>query len=244
MIQKRKAPVGVIAGTGVAEHFEVSDGKVVKTEYGAVAIYPAKDSSYYLLPRHGLKRGVPPHMVNYRANVSSMRKLGVRSVIATSAVGSMNPRFRVGELGLVDQFLDFTRRRHGTFFDAEIKHTNMTEPYSRRVNEAVIRAGEGLGYKIRPDLVYVCVEGPRFETAAEIRMFRRMGGDVVGMTGVPEVVLANELGIEYSSIAIATNWAAGIQSEVSHAEVLESMKRTGPKVKDLIVAAVRLLEGE
>jgi 5'-methylthioadenosine phosphorylase len=93
-------------------------------------------------------------------------------------------------------------------------------------------------------LVYVCVECPRFETVTEIRMFWRMGGDVVGMTGVPEVVLANELGIGYSSIAIATNWAAGMQSSVSQTGVLQGMKRGGPKVKDLIVAAVRLLGGE
>ena len=229
------------AETVVRPHREV---KVVKTEYGSVTVYLAKDGSYYLLPRHGLEHGVPPHMVNYRANISSLYWLGVKGVIATSAVGSMNPKFKVGQLGLVGQFLDFTRRRPQTFFDEEVKHTDMTNPYSSKLNEAMSRAGRTLGLRVSPNLVYVCVEGPRFETAAEIRMFRLMGGDVVGMTGVPEVVLANELGLEYCSVAIATNWAAGMQNKVSHAEVLEGMRKTGPKVKTLIVAAMRLLGEE
>jgi len=244
MTRSKGRKIGVISGTGVTEHFEVLGKKAVRTEYGTAVVYPARDGSYFLLPRHGIDHGIPPHMVNYRANVASLQKLGVRKIISTSAVGSMNRGFRVGQLGLVDQFIDFTSRRGGTFFDSSVRHADMTNPYSPRVNDALSRAAERLGLKLRSGLVYVCVEGPRFETAAEIRMFQRLGGDIVGMTGVPEVVLAREAGIEYSSIAVATNWAAGIQQEVSHEEVIEGMKRIGPKVKSLIVAAIRLLEGE
>ena len=235
--------VGVISGTGVTEQFEVTDRRTVRTRYGPAAVYPARDGSYYLLPRHGIGHGIPPHMVNYRANMSALKHLGVRSIISTSAVGSMNRRFAVGRLGLVDQFIDFTSRRGGTFFDDAVRHVDMTSPYSQRINSALQRAAGAEGMKLHTGLVYVCVEGPRFETAAEIRMFRRLGGDVVGMTGVPEVVLAREAGIEYSSIAVATNWAAGMQDSVSHEEVLQGMKRVGPRVKSLIVAAIRLLEG-
>jgi len=236
--------VGVISGTGVTEHFEVLEKETVRTEYGPAVVYPARDRSYFLLPRHGMDHGIPPHMVNYRANIASLRKLGVRKVISTTAVGSMNRSFRVGQLGLVDQFIDFTSRRGGTFFDTSVRHVDMTNPYSQSVNDALLRAAARTSLKLRSGLVYVCVEGPRFETAAEIKMFRRLGGDIVGMTGVPEVVLAREAGLEYSSIAVATNWAAGIQERVSHEEVLKEMKRIGPRVKSLIVAAIRLLEGE
>ena len=237
--RKRSAPVGVIAGTGVAEHFDLSKPIRVTTKYGRSQVYGAGGD--YVLARHGPGHAVPPHMVNYRANLAALKKLGVRSVIATSAVGSMLPAFGVGELGLLDQFIDFTKGRDDTYFDGEVAHTDMTNPYSAKVNGALAKAAGEVGVKLRPGLVYVCAEGPRFETAAEIRMFRAMGGDVVGMTGVPEVVLARELGMEYSTVVVATNWAAGMQERVSHEEVVKAMKKAGPKVKGLIVAAVRLL---
>ena len=246
MDMTRSSPIriGIITGTGVTEQFEVLEKKSVRTEYGTAAVYPSGDGRCYVLPRHGMDHGTPPHMVNYRANVWALRRLGVTTVISTSAVGSMDRAFRPGQLGLVDQFIDFTSRRGGTFFDGSVRHVDMTSPYSLRVNRGVARAAQEQALKLRQGLVYVCVEGPRFETSAEIRMFRKLGGDVVGMTGVPEVVLAREAGMEYSSIAVATNWAAGMQAQVSHEEVLAGMKKVGPKVKSLIVAAVRLLEGE
>ncbi|HME18927.1 MAG TPA: MTAP family purine nucleoside phosphorylase [Nitrososphaerales archaeon] len=243
MTRKTSPAVGVITGTGVTEHFDLAEKLAVRTRFGTAAVYPARDGSYYLIPRHGVGHGTPPHMVNYRANVAALRQLGVGRIIATSAVGSMNPKLRVGKIGLVSQFIDFTSRRDETFFDTEARHTDMTNPYSPYVNGALLKAGKGLRVRLRTGLVYVCVEGPRFETAAEIEMFRRLGGDVVGMTGVPEVVLANEAGIEYASVVVATNWAAGIQKKVSHNEVLEVMRRAGPEVKSLIVGGIRLLGG-
>jgi 5'-methylthioadenosine phosphorylase len=243
MTRKSSHAVGVITGTGVTEHFDVKEKLTVRTRFGTATAYSSRDGSYYLLPRHGLRHGTPPHMVNYRANIAAMGQLGVGRIIATSAVGSMDPKLRVGQMGLVGQFIDFTSKRDETFFDTEARHTDMTNPYSSRVNGALLKAGKKLRIRLHTGLVYVCVEGPRFETAAEIEMFRRLGGDVVGMTGVPEVVLANEAGIEYSSIVVATNWAAGIQKKVSHSEVLEVMRRAGPEVKSLIVGGVRLLGG-
>ncbi len=241
MTRMNDRPVGVIAGTGVAEHFEVASPKSVKTEYGVAAVYPSRDGRYFLLPRHGLKHNVPPHMVNYRANMTCIHKLGIRSVIATSAVGSMNPKFPPGSAGLIEQFIDFTRQRPKTFFDDRVVHTDMTNPYSPRLNRAVVKAAARMGMKIHGGLVYVCVEGPRFETAAEISMFRKLGGDVIGMTGVPEVVLADELGMEYASVAIATNWAAGLQRKVTHEEVVGMMKKVGAEVKELLETAINAL---
>jgi 5'-methylthioadenosine phosphorylase len=114
----------------------------------------------------------------------------------------------------------------------------MTYPYSVDLTSEIVDASEKIPVEIRPDLVYVCVEGPRFETAAEIRMFRSLGGDVVGMTGVPEVVLANELGLEYASILVVTNWAAGLQKKVAHEDVVRVMRKKGPLVKEIILKTV------
>ncbi|MDA4128689.1 MAG: MTAP family purine nucleoside phosphorylase [Thaumarchaeota archaeon] len=228
--------IAVIAGSGMGGRFALQEKRIVKTEYGQVLTYHAIIGArkFWVLPRHGLDHVVPPHRINYRANIAALRKLGVKNVIATSAVGSLNPKFRVGDLGLVEQFLDFTKSRASTFFDDRVVHTDMTHPYNARLNREIQKTGSALGLVVRPGLVYACAEGPRFETAAEIKMYRSLGADVVGMTGVPEVVLANEIGLRYSSLVVATNSAAGIQERVKHEEVLTVMDRAGPKVKRLI----------
>jgi 5'-methylthioadenosine phosphorylase len=234
-------PFGVIAGTGVVGHFELGRPKTVKTPYGTSVVLQSPDGKFVVVPRHGPGHSVPPHMINYRAMIAALDKLGVKDVIATSAVGSINKRVKVGELGLVGQFLDFTKARKGTFFDEKVHHVDMTHPYSQRLNDALKRSAKSVGVNLNEGLVYVCAEGPRFETAAEIKMFRALGGDVVGMTGVPEVVLAREKGMEYASLVIATNWAAGMQGEVSHEEVLAVMRRGGKTAKALIEAAIKAL---
>jgi 5'-methylthioinosine phosphorylase len=230
--------VGVITGTGVTEHFDLSRPQQVRTDFGRATVFGQEGGKYVVIPRHGAAHKSPPHGINYRANIAAFEKLGIEEVVTTSAVGSMNKGFRVGEIGLVEQFLDFTKRRQTTFFEDKVVHTDMTYPYSRRLNDQLIAAAEGLGLVLTPRLVYVCAEGPRFETAAEIKMYKLLGGDVVGMTGVPEVVLANEKKMQYASVVIATNWAAGMQPKVSHDEVLKVMKRSGKAVKRLIESAV------
>jgi 5'-methylthioinosine phosphorylase len=233
--------VGIITGTGVTEQFQLGEPKVVRTRYGRSVVYHSDELRAYILPRHGAAHRAPPHGINYRANIAALELLGVGAVIATSAVGSMNRELGVGEVGLVDQFIDFTKHRQETFFDRGVVHTDMTSPYSRHLNLELLASAKRMALKVKPGLVYVCAEGPRFETAAEIRMFKTLGGDVVGMTGVPEVVLANEKRMEYASVVIATNWAAGMQSKVSHEEVLRVMKKSGKKVKELIENTVKAL---
>jgi 5'-methylthioadenosine phosphorylase len=241
---RQRPPVGVITGTGVSEHFDLSTPRVIRTRYGKAVVYPRPQGDYVVIPRHGAAHRSPPHGINYRANVAAFEQLGIGEVIATSAVGSMDPGFRVGGIGLVEQFLDFTKRRQTTFFEEKVVHTDMTYPYSRRINRALSAAGEKMGVELRQHLVYVCAEGPRFETAAEIKMYRMLGGDVVGMTGVPEVVLADEKGMEYASVVVATNWAAGMQPKVSHEQVKRVMKTSGGVVKRLIESSVAGLRGE
>ena len=237
-------PTGVITGTGVTEHFDLSRPKVVRTRFGGATVFTQPGGACIVIPRHGATHASPPHRINYRANIAAFEKLRVKDIIATSAVGSMNPGCRVGEIGTVEQFLDFTKRRQATFFEDKVVHTDMTNPYSRRLNLELSLAAKKVGVDLHGHLVYVCAEGPRFETAAEIRMYKTLGGDVVGMTGVPEVVLANEKKLEYASVVIATNWAAGMQARVSHEEVLKVMKRSGKVVRQLIETTVAGLRGE
>jgi 5'-methylthioinosine phosphorylase len=237
-------PVGVITGTGVTEHFELSSPRLVSTRFGKATVFSHRGGDYLIIPRHGAAHKSPPHGINYRANIAAFERLGVKQVIATSAVGSMNQGFRVGGIGLIEQFLDFTKRRQTTFFEERVVHTDMTYPYSRHLNLELSVAARKMGIDLRPHLVYVCAEGPRFETAAEIKMYKILGGDVVGMTGVPEVVLANEKKLEYASVVLATNWAAGMQPKVSHEEVLKVMRRSGRIIKQLIETTVAGLRGE
>lgn len=196
------------------------------------------------MSRHGRDHATPPHLVNYRANIWALHKLGVRKILATAAVGSLSSNFRSGGLVLLDQFLDFTKSRPSTFYDGGqqgVLHVDMTEPYCSALRQDIMDAAEQIGIAVNNGACYVCTEGPRFETPAEIRMFQRLGADLVGMTSVPEVVLARELGMCYASIGMVTNEAAGISSHpLTHAEVMESMKELGVKVAQLIQATLEL----
>ncbi len=218
----------------------------METPYGTVETVAGNLANHELvfMSRHGRDHGTPPHLVNYRANIWALRKLGVQKIIATAAVGSLSSDFRLGELVLLDQFLDFTKSRPQTFYDGGkqgVLHVDMTEPYCSAVRQIIMDASGQLGFAVKNGACYVCTEGPRFETPAEIRMFQRLGADLVGMTSVPEVVLARELGMCYASIGMVTNEAAGIAAHpLTHTEVMESMKILGVKVAQLIQATFEL----
>jgi len=218
----------------------------VETPYGLVEPIVGKlaNREIVFMNRHGRNHATPPHLVNYRANIWAIRDLGVRKVLATAAVGSLSSTFQLGELVLPDQFLDFTKNRPQTFYEGGQKgvlHVDMTEPYCAAARQVIMEASAHVGLQVKNGACYVCTEGPRFETPAEIRMFQRLGADLVGMTSVPEVVLARELGMCYASIGMVTNEAAGIAKHpLTHAEVMESMKELGLKVAELIQATFEL----
>ena len=219
---------------------------LIKTGYGSASVQKLGGSAageVFLLRRHGKGHTLAPHMINYRANISAAQKLGIDYIIATSAVGSMNPKIRVGDYVVVDQFIDFTKSRQSTFFGSEgdVRHTDMSHPYSDIVRSSLLSALKSAKVRFAAKGTYVCTEGPRYESAAEIRMFRKVGGDVAGMTGVPEVVLADELGIPYGSIAHVTNMCSGMQSELSHGEVLKEMKKSLPQTKKVLDHAINEL---
>lgn len=208
------------------------------------------EQSIVFMSRHGKGHSVPPHHVNYRANLWALKELGVRKIIATAAVGSLSSRYKLGEIVLLNQFLDFTKNRPQTFNEGGeqgVLHVDMTEPYCKSLQEVILKAAKnGVNpISVKDSATYVCTEGPRFETPAEIRMYQRLGGDLVGMTSVPEVVLAKELGMCYASIGMVTNEAAGIADHpLTHAEVIESMKGTGKTVAQLIQETFQILRPE
>lgn len=204
--------IGIIGGSGVYEITQKADScskKVVKTDYGkvTVSILEIFSKKIAFIPRHAQGHSIPPHKINYRANIDALRNVGVTQIIATNSVGSMNIDMAPGSFVVPNDFLDFTQNRIKTFYEDKVVHVDVTEPYCPNLRDILDKSGD-----VILGGTYVCTEGPRFETPAEIKMFKILGGDLVGMTGVPEVTLARERGICYNSICIVSNYAAGISS--------------------------------
>ena len=241
--------IGIIGGTGIYRIPGVAHTKDRTTNrYGTVEFARARIGERELLfiPRHGEAHTVPPHKVGYRANIWALRELEACAVLATASVGSLNPDMEPGSLVVLDQFLDFTKQRVSTFFHGEggeVRHTDFTQPYCERLRQALIASAEEEGATHHSAGTYLCAEGPRFETPAEIRMFRQWGADVVGMTNVPEVVLAREAGLSYAAVAIVANWAAGIpQTPLSHEEVSAQTERYAETVSGVLLRAAQRIE--
>jgi 5'-methylthioadenosine phosphorylase len=238
--------IALVAGSGLEKSFKIERNLKIGTPYGVAEA--ARLEIFHVpvlfLPRHGQGHSLPPHTINYRANLFALKKAGVKKVVATSAVGSLRTKIRPGDFVIPHQLLDFTKARPSTFFDGadgRVVHTDVTETYSKEVREALIGSFSGQGHSLHTKAVYVCTEGPRYETPAEITMFRRLGGDVVGMTGYPEAVLAKELGLKYATVCIVTNYGAGMQKRVDHAEVLKLMERAMEDVRHGVKEAIRRL---
>jgi 5'-methylthioadenosine phosphorylase len=244
--------LAIIGGTGVYDPKLLEDLQTleVDTRYGTALLakgtYQGREVAF--LARHGVKHGTPPHKINYRANIAALVKLGINRVVATNAVGSLNPDMPPGAMVLLEQFLDFTKAREATFFDggeAGVVHTDVTNPYCTDLNRSLLAAARRANLELQTGANYVCAEGPRFETPAEIRMFKMLGGDLVGMTNVPEVVLAREAGLCYSTVALSTNFAAGISPTVlTHHEVLDVMAQNVEKVRTLLMELIPALTPE
>ncbi len=221
--------LGIIGGSGVYEITDLADSvevKTVSTEYGSVdvSILEIDSKKVAFISRHQLGHKTPPHMINYKANIQALKNCGVNQIIATSAVGSINLEMPPGTFVLVDDFLDFTVLRDRTFYDNEVRHIDMSEPYCPRLRELILSCSDEKETIIDHG-TYVCTEGPRFETSAEIKMFQIVGGDVVGMTGLPEVVLAREKEICYQTICIVSNFGTSIsENKLTFEEVAEIME--------------------
>jgi len=220
----------------------VVETRRVSTPYGEaeVEILRPGEEEIAFLARHGKNHTLPPHKVNYRANIAALKALGVSNTLASATVGSLNPQIVPGKLALLTQFLDFTWGRGTTFCEeGEVKHVDVSDPYCPSLRRALLECAAKQGLLLHPQATYVCTQGPRFETPAEIEMFRRLGGDLVGMTGVPEVVLAREAGICYAAIALVTNWAAGFgEKPLSHEEFSALSREHIPLVRELFFSLI------
>lgn len=171
---------------------------------------------FSFLARHGRPHHIAPHRINYRANLRALYDSGARRVVAINTVGGITPRAAAGTVMLPDQIVDYTYGREHTFYADEtlaVQHVDFTEPYSQSLRAELLRAAEDAGVGIIDGGVYAAAQGPRLETAAEIRRLERDGCDIVGMTGMPEAALARELGIEYASLCVVVNAAAGKSAE-------------------------------
>jgi 5'-methylthioadenosine phosphorylase len=225
----------IIGGTGVYDVPGLElEQRSVETQYGAVEVFLGVNQSEGLvfLPRHGVTHSTPPHRINYRANIKALQQLGVRRILALSTVGSLRLEIAPADMVLLSNFIDFTHQRPSTFFDGGdggVAHVDVTYPYCPSLGSRVLEKGRELGLEIAPEGVYACMEGPRLETAAEIAMLAQLGGDVVGMTGVPEVTLARELRLCYACVTVSVNWGAGLVSETIDFESARAASSTAKK---------------
>lgn len=242
-----RAEIAIIGGSGfyALDLLEGTKEVVIDTPYGRspeIAVGEVAGRGVAFMPRHGRKHTVPPHLINFRANLWALRELGVARVLATTASGSLNPGMLPGDLVLLDQFIDFTKRRQQTFYEGGeggVVHVDVSEPYCPELRDVLRKAARAMKLKLHPRATYGCTEGPRFETPAEIRAMRRLGCDLVGMTNVPECVLARELELCYAAIAVVTNFAAGLAGKkLTHAEVVELIGERMPSVKELVREAI------
>jgi 5'-methylthioadenosine phosphorylase len=252
MVGDEMTYIAIIGGTGVYDPNILANVRQdeIMTPYGLIS-YKVGDfegRSIAFIPRHGSKHSIAPHLINYQANIWAMKKIGVKIILATAAVGSLNLDMKLGDFVLVDQFLDFTRNRKNTFYEGGRKgvvHVDLTSPYCSTLRANLLQVAQNIGISIHNYGTYVCTEGPRFETPAEINMFAKLGGHLVGMTNVPEVVLAREAEMCYATIAMVTNYAAGISpNPLTYGEVIKIMNANTDNLKKLLMKTINSIDLE
>ncbi|CUU59240.1 5'-methylthioadenosine phosphorylase [Parafrankia irregularis] len=241
------AEIGVIGGSGFYSLLDGMTDVAVTTPYGdpsdAVAVGEIGGRAVAFLPRHGRGHRLPAHEVNYRANMWALRSLGVRQVIAPVAVGSLRPELGPGAVVVPDQLVDRTSGRAQTYYDSGAAHVQFADPYCPAGRAAVLKAGAEAGQAPVDGATMVVVQGPRFSTRAESRWFAGQGWSLVNMTGHPEAVLARELAVCYTALALVTDYDAGVDaaSAVSQAEVFEVFARNIESLRDLVCRVVPTL---
>ena len=235
---------------GAGSPFSGARDEKVETRFGPSHVTRAQldDKPVVFLHRHARpddpnRKDVPPHRINYRANIAALKQLGATAILASTAVGGLRSEWAPGTLVCLDNFLDMTTNRAKTFFDQRAVHIDVTQPYCQNLRELLIQKSEDEAIDLVDGGVYGCADGPRFETAAEIRVYAQWGVDVVGMTGVPECTLAREAEICYAGVSIVTNLAAGISPHpLTHMEVTREMNLALPKLVQLFLATARAYE--
>lgn len=247
-----RADVGIIGGSGLYDPGLLRDTKEIKvyTPYGEtsdnilIGSYGGKTIAF--LPRHGRGHRIPPHRINYRANIWALKSLGVRYIIAVSAVGSLREDYMPGDLVIPDQFIDMTKTRSYSFFDGpQVAHVSMAEPFCEFLRRMIVKVGKELGYRVHDRGTYICIEGPRFSTKAESRVWKEVfKADIIGMTLVPEVNLACEAQICYATIAMVTDYDVWAEKPVTAEEVARVMADNVDKAKRILMNLIPELPRE
>jgi len=240
--------MAIIGGTGLADLADLSDTRrrVVRTPYGdpscALTFGRIGGTDIVFLARHGYGHTIAPHQINYRANIWALREVGAERIVAVATVGGIRQAFGPGQIIIPDQIIDYTHSRPSTFFegpDAAVTHVDFTEPYDPGLRRMLLDSAACAGITVHDGGCYGCTQGPRLETAAEIRRMARDGCDLVGMTGMPEALLARELGLPYACIAVVANHAAGLESSrqgISMTGIREVLDEAIGRVHQLLTA--------
>ncbi len=243
--------IAIIGGTGLASFpgLKIIRKEVVRTPFGTPS-GPITFGEYcgkkiIFLPRHGSRHTIPPHMVNYRANIWALHDKQVKSVVAVAAVGGIHSDINPTRIVIPDQIIDYTYKREHTYFErdlSQVKHIDFSQPYDQVLREKLIQASELADVHAYHGGVYAATQGPRLETAAEINKLERDGCHVVGMTGMPEAALARELELAYAHCAISVNWAAGRSEELITLESIRECTEVGmEKVRTLLAKLMDII---
>lgn len=241
--------IAIIGGTGLTslQGLEIDHREMVHTPYGEpsgpITHGYLHGKEVMFLARHGYGHTIPPHMVNYRANLWALRHLGATRVLAVAAVGGITEEMSPARIAFPDQIIDYTWSREHTYFDEDlthVTHVDFTHPYDRSLRGELIAAARGIELDAVESGTYGATQGPRLETAAEIQRLRRDGCHLVGMTGMPETVLARELGLAYAASAVVANWAAGVgaNDEIAMDEIEENLRTGMEKIRKLLGAVI------
>ncbi|MFC1486488.1 S-methyl-5'-thioadenosine phosphorylase [Thermoproteota archaeon] len=236
------AEIGIIGGTGVYDQENFEDSKEIKvfTPFGEtsdlISVGVSNNVTMAFIPRHGRNHTISPHRVNYRANVWALKQLGVKRIIASTAVGSLREDYGPGTFVIPDQFIDRTKKRLDTFYDGgQVCHISSADPFCEQLRHFFIKAAQKLELDVKTSGTYVCIEGPRFSTRAESRLFQMWNADIVGMTLYPECILAREAELCYVSISMVTDYDVWAESPVSSKEVIDKARKSNEKLKKLIL---------
>ncbi len=220
--------LAIIGGTGLnqLEGQVIHETKWFSTAYGdpsaAVQFGELSGQPIVFMARHGEPHKIAPHLINYRANIDALRQAGVTKIVAVNAVGGIAADFHPADIAVPDQIIDYTYGREHTFFDGdELEHVDFSFPYTSSLRKELVAAANSAGIEVISDGVYGATQGPRLETAAEIKRCKNDGCTMVGMTGMPEAVLAREAKLDYACLAISVNWAAGLTEHVITMEEIE-----------------------
>ena len=238
--------LGIIGGTGLTElgNLKISKRLIVRTPYGnpsqPLVFGEVNGKEVVFLARHGGGHTIPPHAVNYRANLWALHSVGVSNLLAVATVGGITRNLVPGDIVLPDQILDYTYGRENTYHDGvelPVRHIDFTRPYTQSMRERCLQAASAVDCTVVDGGVYACVQGPRLETAAEIDRYERDGASIVGMTGMPEAALARELGVAYAALCPVVNFAAGrgdSEQAIQFDQVMPLLQKTMDKVCHII----------